>query len=147
MSKISRLSGIPNVFEMPALVAVNPCCDVVFGESVADKSYFRPDYAIVRAATGSSTLGAPSPEYYAFPDGKDTGADMPLAYRRGVDLAELSQEIYTKDQMLSDALNKAIKQDARTRQRQQDVLQQQMQQQVQQSSLQQPSLQRDGVNT
>ena len=121
MSKISRLSGIPNVFEMPALVVVNPCCDVAFGESVADKSYFHPDYAIVRSATGSQTLGVPSPDFYAFPDGKDTGADMPLAYRRGVDLAELSQEIYAKDKVLSDALDRAIRQDLRNRQRQQQT--------------------------
>lgn len=131
MSKVSRLSGIPNALDMPALFVVDPFPDVVFGKSLADKSYFHPDYAIVRSATGSQGLGSPSPSSYAFPDGRDTGADMPLAYRRGVDLAELSQEIYAKDKVLSDTLEKALRQNSRNFQRQSQAQQtQQVQQQV-----------------
>lgn len=69
----------------------------------------------MRSATGSQTLGSPSPSSYAFPDGKDTGADMPLAYRRGVDLAELSQTVYTQDKILTDALNRSLRQEVRNK--------------------------------
>lgn len=59
------------------------------GASVADKSYFHPDYAIVRNAVGAK---APDSLQYTFPDGRDDGRSIPVAARRGVDLAELSQE-------------------------------------------------------
>lgn len=125
------LSGIPNCFRAPSLEQVSPVVNAPVEPSLADKSYFHPDYAIVRAATGSQTIAQVGAGNYLYPDGKDIGADMPLAYRRGVDLAELSQEIYAKDKVLSDTLEKALRQNSRNFQRQSQAQQtQQVQQQV-----------------
>lgn len=65
------------------------------GKSMADKSYFHPDSAIV--ATG---VGVPPTSSYLFPDGQDTGEDMPMAFKKGVDLSELSAAVRSQDEAL-----------------------------------------------
>lgn len=75
------------------------------GKSMADKSYFHPDSAIV--ATG---VGVLPPSAYLFPDGKDTGADMPIAFRKGVDLSELSAAVRSQDEALKSLAAKIAEQ-------------------------------------
>lgn len=72
------------------------------GASVADKSYFHPDYAIVRNAVGAK---APDSLQYTFPDGRDDGRAIPVFARRGVDLAELSQEAARLSKRIQDDID------------------------------------------
>lgn len=64
----------------------------VFGPSVADRSYFHPDSAVLRSAT----LGVPPDTAYTFPDGEDDGRAMPPYSRKDCDLVELTA--YAKEQ-------------------------------------------------
>lgn len=54
-----------------------------FTDSLADKSQFVPVSDSVR----SLPIGDVSPSYFTFPDGKDTGGDIPP--KRGRDIAEI----------------------------------------------------------
>lgn len=60
-----------------------------FGESKADFAAFVPTAESVR----SLPVGDIGLQHYDFPDGKDDGRPVPLGRKRGVDIAELSEEI------------------------------------------------------
>ena len=96
-----RLKKIPNSFQKPEFV---PCSIVgtVCSESLTDKSYFKPEEAIVK--TGVALGNTITPEMYMFPDGKDNGMDIPVGSRLGVDLAEISQSAILNQKQVSDEL-------------------------------------------
>lgn len=96
-----RLKKIPNSFQKPEYVPyrVN---GTVCSESLADKSYFKPEEAVVKTGVA---LGNPiTPEMYMFPDGKDNGMDIPVGSRLGVDLAEVSQSAILNQKQVSEEL-------------------------------------------
>lgn len=67
-----------------------------FGESVTDKTFFRPDISSVRPRL-SALAGAEMQGVYDFPDGKDTGDVIQTVLRnRGLDVTEI------------DAISKAV---------------------------------------
>lgn len=124
-----RLSGIPNAFKRVQFVDIS-VNTTEFDESIADKSYFHPSSEIARIAS-SVPSGAPVSETaYMFPDGVDSGIDMPIALRKGVDLAELSQAQQNMERQLKESLEEAGK-DYRRAQR---ILDREKQQQQQQSN-------------
>ncbi|QRV61786.1 hypothetical protein [Microvirus sp.] len=96
-----RLKNIPNGFQKPEYI---PCAIIgtVCSESLADKSYFKPEEAIVK--TGVALGNVITPEMYMFPDGKDNGMDIPIGSRIGVDLAEVSQSAILNQKQVSDEL-------------------------------------------
>lgn len=96
-----RLKSIPNGFQKPEYV---PCSIIgtKCSESLADKSYFKPEEAIVK--TGVALGNTITPEMYMFPDGKDNGMDIPIGSRIGVDLAEISQSAILNQKQVSDEL-------------------------------------------
>lgn len=61
-----------------------------FGETVTDKTFFRPDVSSVRSFMASPSTGSNKVGQYDFPDGKDTG-DMYAARLRapGLDVTEI----------------------------------------------------------
>ncbi|QCS36035.1 hypothetical protein [Capybara microvirus Cap1_SP_95] len=63
---------------------------LTFPESSVDKTHFIPQVDLTKVV-GNITDSEKS-KYYDFPDGKDTGASVPLARRKGADLAELIVE-------------------------------------------------------
>lgn len=80
-----RTDRIPSPWKPADVIAVeDPIID--YGDSISDFTQFRPDSSIVRAS-GASGVGS---EAYLYPDGIDTGADMPVAFKKGADLAEIS---------------------------------------------------------
>lgn len=99
-----RLKKIPNSFQKPEYAPYR-VVGTVCSESLADKSYFKPEEAIVK--TGIA-LGNPiTPDMYMFPDGKDNGMDIPVGSRIGVDLAEVSQSAILNQKQVSEELRVA----------------------------------------
>lgn len=96
-----RLKKIPNSFQKPEFVPFK-VVGTVCSESLADKSYFKPEEAIVKTGVA---LGNPiTPEMYMFPDGKDNGMNIPIGSRLGVDLAEVSQAAILNQKQVSEEL-------------------------------------------
>lgn len=78
----------------PAFVPYLGCPSpvVVFRSPPPDKSPSLVDFSFYHPGSSASTnSGAVSPAGYYFPDGKDDGSEFPVALRKGVDLAEVSQ--------------------------------------------------------
>lgn len=80
-----------------------------FGESVTDDSYFVPSSEAIKGLSGVLTEKEVQ-MYYDFPDGKDTGQEVPLARKQGVDISEVSTDIRARQ----DKLKKQVK-DAKER--------------------------------
>lgn len=74
-----------------------------FGESLADKRYFSPTADSVRTISSSAL----PKQYYDYPDGIDTGAPVPIARRKGVDMAVLSNVIRSEQNAIKEALDSA----------------------------------------
>lgn len=74
-----------------------------FGESLADKRYFSPTADSVRTISSSSL----PKQFYDYPDGVDTGAPVPIARRKGVDMAVLSNVIRSEQNAIKEALDSA----------------------------------------
>ena len=68
----------------------------VCGKSVADRSYFHPDVAVVRNASAAAGAKGVDPSQYTFRDGVDDGREMPPYARPDMDIVELTQ--YAKRQ-------------------------------------------------
>lgn len=96
-----RLKNIPNGFQKPEYVPC-PIIGTECSESLADKSFFKPEEAIVK--TGVALGNVITPEMYMFPDGKDNGMDIPIGSRIGVDLAEISQSAILNQKQVYDEL-------------------------------------------
>lgn len=61
-----------------------------FGETVTDKTFFRPDVSSVRSFLASSSTGSTKIGQYDFPDGKDTGDTYAARLRApGLDITEI----------------------------------------------------------
>ena len=99
-----RLKKIPNALQKPEYVPYK-VTGTVCSESLADKSYFKPEEAIVK--TGVALGNTITPEMYMFPDGKDNGMDIPVGSRIGVDLAEISQSAILNQKQVSEELKVA----------------------------------------
>lgn len=63
-----------------------------FDDSLTDPSFAHPASALSQALGASAAMGAAAAQFYDFPDGKDTGQELPASRRIGADLAEISQE-------------------------------------------------------
>ena len=96
-----RLKKIPNALQKPEYVPYK-IPGTICSESLADKSYFKPEEAVVK--TGVALGNVVTPEMYMFPDGKDNGMDIPVGSRLGVDLAEISQSAILNQKQVSDEL-------------------------------------------
>lgn len=96
-----RLKKIPNALQKPEYVPYK-VPGTVCSESLADKSYFKPEEAIVK--TGVALGNTITPEMYMFPDGKDNGMDIPIGSRLGADLAEVSQAAILNQKQVSEEL-------------------------------------------
>ena len=96
-----RLKKIPNALQKPEYVPYK-VAGTVCSESLADKSYFKPEEAVVK--TGVALGNTITPEMYMFPDGKDNGMDIPVGSRLGVDLAEISQSAILNQKQVSEEL-------------------------------------------
>ena len=96
-----RLKKIPNALQKPEYVPYK-VPGTICSESLADKSYFKPEEAIVK--TGVALGNNVTPEMYMFPDGKDNGMDIPIGSRIGVDLAEISQSAILNQKQVSEEL-------------------------------------------
>ena len=96
-----RLKKIPNALQKPEYVPYK-VSGTICSESLADKSYFKPEEAVVK--TGVALGNVVTPEMYMFPDGKDNGMDIPVGSRLGVDLAEISQSAILNQKQVSDEL-------------------------------------------
>lgn len=98
MSKIGQAAyGEENLFVDVAYR--RPVC----GCSVADRSYFHPDSAVVRNAS----LGVPPVQQYTFQDGKDDGRAMPPYSRPDCDIVELTEYAKKQSDIAKDGLEKA----------------------------------------
>lgn len=75
----------------------------VCGRSVADRSYFHPDSAVVRNAS----LGVPPVQQYTFQDGKDDGREIPPYSRPDCDIVELTEYAKKQSDIASQELEKA----------------------------------------
>lgn len=104
---VSRLSSIPNIFNNPHFIdlAVPP---TVVEDSLADFSSFSPDASVVSAAKGTPN----SPHSFMFPDGKDDGSAIPVALRKGVDLAEITEATRKAEKDLKESVEKAVEKTA-----------------------------------
>lgn len=78
----------------------------VFDESVTDFSYFIPRSEAIKTITGNLS-SSDIDGNYDFPDGRDSGAKVPVSRQRGVDLAILSEELRRADKAVSDAVSDA----------------------------------------
>lgn len=79
-----------------------------FGDSITDDSFFVPTAEALKTASGVLSEDEVR-TYYDFPDGKDTGMVPPLARRKGVDMAELSQDIRRRQDEVVIAVEEAKK--------------------------------------
>mgnify|MGYP000043899068 CR=1 FL=1 len=82
--------------------------DVEFGESITDDSFFVPTAEALKTASGVLSEDEVR-RYYDFPDGKDTGIVVPLARKKGVDIAELSTDVRRQQDEIVSVVNKAKK--------------------------------------
>lgn len=96
-----RLKRIPNSFQKPEYIPFK-VEGTVCSESLADKSFFKPEEAIVK--TGVALGNSVTPDMYMFPDGKDNGMDIPVGSRLGADLAEISQAAIFNQKQVSEEL-------------------------------------------
>lgn len=69
-----------------------------FGDSKADFTAFVPTAESVR----SLPVGDIGLQHYDFPDGRDDGRQVPIGRKRGVDIAELSEEILVQQGSISE---------------------------------------------
>lgn len=96
-----RLKKIPNALQKPEYVPYK-VSGTICSESLADKSFFKPEEAVVK--TGVALGNTITPEMYMFPDGRDNGMDVPVGSRIGVDLAEISQSAILNQKQVSEEL-------------------------------------------
>lgn len=73
-------------------------------ESVTDFSYFMPRSEAIKTITGNLS-SSDIDGSYDFPNGRDTGAKVPISRQRGIDLAILSEELRRADKAVSDAVS------------------------------------------
>lgn len=92
--KITRYNTICTLPKVAKLEEIEIKDREGFDESVADFTAFVPTEDSVR----SLPVGDIGKEFFDFPDGKDTGERVPLARKRGVDIAELSTAIKEQQQ-------------------------------------------------
>lgn len=64
-----------------------------FDESQTDPSFAHPASALAQGLKTSAAYGALAKQFYDFNDGKDDGSAMPISRQKGVDLAEISQDV------------------------------------------------------
>lgn len=84
----------------------------VFEDSITDPTFYTPIGSLVRKLNSQDKIAmSRDPNLYDFPDGKDTGISLPLARRKGVDLAELSQENIE----LTNSVKKSLSEEAKRR--------------------------------
>ena len=83
-----------------------------FDDSITDPTFYTPIGSLIRKLNSQDKVAmSRDPNLYDFPDGKDTGISIPLSRRKGVDLAELSQENIE----LTDSVKKALNEEAKRR--------------------------------
>ncbi|MEM1986748.1 MAG: hypothetical protein QXQ24_08430 [Nitrososphaeria archaeon] len=82
---------------------------VEYDESLTDKSHFIPmAESVKRLAVGPMSADIVA-TIYDFPDGKDTGMRVPLNRKKGVDIAEVSNEIRTSQNKIKEQLQEGKK--------------------------------------
>lgn len=77
------------------------CC----GPSVADKSYFHPDSAVIRSAS----LGAPDSSQYTFANGVDDGREMPPYAHPDADIVDIVAYAKQQDKIVRENVERARK--------------------------------------
>ncbi len=89
---------------------------ITFGKSLTDKSKFVPIADAVAGLTAGNRAHIDDSNNYDFNDGVDTGIDISMR-RKGVDIAEHFQNVYTGRQKLE----KAAKESSRRAQREKSI--------------------------
>lgn len=78
-----------------------------FDQSITDPTFFTPVGSLIRKLNSQDRIAmSRDPNLYDFPDGKDNGMEVPLHRRKGVDLAELSEENNRLRQDVVESLSK-----------------------------------------
>lgn len=79
-------------------------------KSIVDRTNFIPDSEAIKRLVSARSFTAPELKaLYDFPDGKDDGRKIPVARMKGVDIAELSQELKNEFSGMEKAAKKAQK--------------------------------------
>lgn len=81
-----------------------------YDKSITDPTFYTPIGSLVRKLNSQDKIAmSRDPNLYDFPDGKDTGIELPLSRQKGVDIAELSQENIELTNSVKKALNEEAK--------------------------------------
>lgn len=83
---------------------------IEYTESLVDKSHFIPTQEAVKRLVNAPPLSADIIEtMYDYPNGHDTGMNIPIGRKPGADLAEISQDIVTKQNDINEKLKEGEK--------------------------------------
>lgn len=82
---------------------------IEFEESITDKSHFIPMAESVKRLSVGPVSSDTIAVMYDFPDGKDTGMNVPIARKKGVDIAEVSNEIRMSQAKIKEQLKEGKK--------------------------------------
>lgn len=109
MIRFNTISFFPDDMEC---VAVNAdlCASKDYGDYVVDDSHFVPMSEAVKRVTGGTLSEAEVKAMYDFPDGRDTGAKVPVDRTHRMmngDIAEMSVEYKYAQKQAKESLDKA----------------------------------------
>ena len=82
----------------------------VWDDSITDTTFYTPVGSMVRKLNAQDKVSfLNDPTYYDFPDGKDTGATIPISRYPDTDMAELSQAVRRDSEQVEAEIKKEIK--------------------------------------
>lgn len=80
----------------------DPVIHVVYPRNRADQLSYQPTADLVDQMFRTGQMVQASKQYYDFPDGKDTGLDVPLDRQRGLEMPEISQMMLSNENKLKE---------------------------------------------
>lgn len=108
-----RFDTYPSPWNRASLVEPATVPNSEFEDSIVDYSLHQPASRLAQDIRNGRIMGALANAYYDFPDGKDDGTAIPVSRKKGVDLAEVQEEI----QDLSSAVDQAVQDGLRKQKR------------------------------
>lgn len=82
---------------------------IEYDESITDKSHFIPMAESVKRLSVGPMSADTVATIYDFPDGKDNGMRVPLSRKKGIDIAEVSNEIRISQNKIKEQLQEGKK--------------------------------------